>query len=385
MQAADYQVLAPGPVNLHPAVREALSLPMIHHRTPEFDQILRQALQQLKEVFHTKEHVYILTATGSGGMEAMLVNTMNAGDKVLGVDSGKFGERWCEMAKAFGANLHILKTEWGKAVHVSDVAHFLKENPDTKIVMTQACETSTGVLHPLRELGDLIHQYPDTLFLVDGITALGAMPLPMDDWHIDGLIGGSQKAFMLPTGLTFLSLSQKAQKKMQAVKTPRYYFDLPKELKANQNGETFFSSNVTLIRALNVVLKMILQNGLQNHFLNIANRANFTRKFTAELGLEIYSESPSNSITALKVPAGFDGQKIRSHLENKYKITVMGGQDQAKGKIIRIGHMGDIHWDQMQKFILNLAETLKELNPKFESKIPLKQIELEMRAWVVHV
>jgi len=385
MQATDYNVLAPGPVNLHPSVREALALPMIHHRTPEFDQILSRTLKALKEVFHTKEHVYILTATGSGGMEALLINTMNAGDKVLGIDSGKFGERWCEIAKTFGGNLHILKTEWGKAIHTSDVAHFLKENPDTQIVFTQACETSTGVLHPIRELGELIQQYPETLFLVDGITALGAIPLPMDEWHIDGLVGGSQKAFMLPAGLSFLSLSQKAQKKMKTVQTPRFYFDLRKELKANQNGETFFSSNVTLIRALDVVLSMILQKGLHHHFLTIANRANFTRKFTAELGLENYSESPSNSVSALRVPPNMDGQKIRSHLEEKYKITIMGGQDQAKGKIIRIGHMGDIHWDQMQNLMICLAHTLKELNPHHSTAKTLAQLELEMKAWIQHV
>lgn len=385
MQATDYNVLAPGPVNLHPKVMEALALPMIHHRTPEFDRILSQTLHALKEIFHTKEHVYILTSTGSGGMEALLVNTLNSGDKVLGIDSGKFGERWCEMAKTFGADLHVIKTEWGKAVHVSDVAHFLKENPDTKIVMTQACETSTGVLHPLRELGDLIHQYPETLFLVDGITALGAIPLPMDDWLIDGLIGGSQKAFMLPTGLSFLALSKKAQKKMQTVSTPRYYFDLRKELKANQNGETFFSSNVTLIRGLNVVLQMIQKEGLQNHFLTIAHRAEFTRKFAKDLNLELFSESPSNSVTALKTPSNIDGQKIRSLLEEKYKITIMGGQDQAKGKIIRIGHMGHIHWDQMQNLITCLYQVLQSLSPQFQPAKNLNQLQLEMKEWIKHV
>lgn len=380
----DYNVLAPGPVNLHPRVREALSLPMIHHRTPEFDRILTRVLNQLKTIFHTDDPCFILSSTGSGGMEALLVNVLSPGDHVLAIDTGKFGERWAEIASAYGANVTRLKVEWGHAVHVGDVAHHLKDHPDTKIVLCQACETSTGVLNPIRELGELIHQYPDTLFLVDGITALGALPLPMNQWHIDGLVGGSQKAFMLPTGLSFISYSQKAWKKVETAKCPRYYFDIRKEKKANENGETFFSSNVTLIRALDVVLQMILQNGLDQHFLEVSSRATFTRHFCHKLGLHPYPQSPSNSITALLVPPGMDGQKIRARLEEKHKITIMGGQDQAKGKIIRIGHMGYIEWDQMRNLIEKLGDVLKELNPNHQFETSMEQIKMDMKGWPHH-
>jgi aspartate aminotransferase-like enzyme len=388
---SEYNVLAPGPVNLHPKVREALALPMIHHRTPEFDKILSRVLNKLKFVFKTTQPVYILSSTGSGGMEALLVNTLSPGDKVLSLDTGKFGERWGEIAKAFGADIHTLKTTWGEAISPDDVAKFLNNNPDTKIVLCQACETSTGVLNPIKEIGQLINNMPQTLFLVDGITALGAMKLPFDEWQIDGLVGGSQKAFMLPTGLSFISFSKKAWQAIPNSRCPKFYFDIQKESKANQNGETFFSSNVTLIRALDVVLDLIFKTqelnmdnntGLEELFSVIEKRAQFTRQFTKDLGFNLYTSSPANSLSALLVPQGFDGQKIRLLLEQKYKITIMGGQDQAKGKIIRIGHMGNITWEQMQNLIIKLYETMLELNPEY--KIPKKaaQLKNEMKAWV---
>lgn len=348
-------VLAPGPVNLHPKVREALALPMIHHRTPEFDQILKRVLGGLKNVFQTQEDCFVLSCTGSGGMEALLVNTLSPGDKVIGIDSGKFGERWCEMAQTFGAELITHKVEWGKTVRVSDIAALLEKNPKTKIVMTQACETSTGVKHPVKELGELVAKYPDCLFLVDGITALGAFPLPMDEWKIDGLVGGSQKAFMLPTGLAMFSFSKKAWAKIGKNPQARYYFDVGRERKANQNGETFFSSNVTLIRALDVVLQLISEKGLPALFAEIAERARWTREMGKAMGFSLYAEAPAESVTALAVPAGFDGQKIRVELERQFGITIMGGQDQAKGKIIRIGHMGYIQKSDLE----NLKRSLE--------------------------
>jgi aspartate aminotransferase-like enzyme len=357
---AENNVLAPGPVNLHPRVREALALPMIHHRTPEFDQILARVLKRLKNVFQTEQDCFILSSTGSGGMEALLVNTLAPVDKVIGIDSGKFGERWCEMAKTFGAHLITHKVDWGKAVKPADIEALLRLHPDTKIVMTQACETSTGVKHPIEALGKIIQQYPDCLFLVDGITALGAFPLPMDKWYIDGLVGGSQKAFMLPTGLALFSFSKKAWSKIEKNSQPRFYFDVRKERKANESGETFFSSNVTLIRALDVVLGLIEETGLEGLFAEIAERAHWTRAMGKELGFSIYAEVPAESVTALQVPAGMDGQKIRSALESKFNITIMGGQDQAKGKIIRIGHMGYIQKKDLEDLKRGLTQVLEE-------------------------
>lgn len=374
-----YSLLAPGPVNIHPDVRKALALPMIHHRTPEFDQILKKVLQGIKQVFQTKEDVFLMTSTGSGGMEALLVNVLSPGDKVIAIVSGKFGERWADMAQVFGAQVIVHNVPWGQAVNVSDVEGLLRQHPDTRAVLCQACETSTAVAHPIRELAKVIHALPQTLLLVDAITALGAYPLPMDEWHIDGLVAGSQKAFMLPTGMSFISFSQKAWKFVETAKCHRYYFDVRKEKKANLAGETFFSSNVACIRALSVVLELVERQGLQMLFDSIQSRARFTRHFGQALGLTLYAESPSDSVTALALPANIDGQKVRLHLEEKYNITIMGGQDQAKGKIIRIGHMGYIQDDEMLRLVECLGKTLQHFDKNFLSDEKLAKVTRDAR------
>ncbi|MBL7672115.1 MAG: alanine--glyoxylate aminotransferase family protein [Bdellovibrionaceae bacterium] len=358
----DYSLLAPGPVNLHPDVRQALALPMIHHRTPQFDEILKRVLTRLKLVFGTDQAVYMHSSTGSGGMESLLVNVLSPEDQVLVVISGKFGERWAEMAEAFGAHITTLSVPWGESVNPQVVREALEKNPKIRAVLCQACETSTGALHPIQELGLIISKFPNCLFLVDGITAVGAFPLPMDEYKIDGLVAGSQKAFMLPTGLAFVSFSQKAQARFSEAKMKRYYFDIRREQKANLQGETFFSSSVILVRALDVVLDLILAKGLPTLYEEIQNRAQLTRHIAPLLGFKIYPHCPSNSLTALTVPAGVDGQQVRAYLEKHYSITIMGGQDQAKGKIIRIGHMGYILPQEMDSLFECLALTLAALN-----------------------
>jgi aspartate aminotransferase-like enzyme len=304
---------------------------------------------------------------------------MAPGDRVLGIDSGKFGERWCEMVEVFGGKLDRLQVPWGQAVSVEDVRARLEKNPDTRIVMCQACETSTGVAHPIQALGQLVARYPETLFLVDGITALGAMPLPMDAWHLDGLVGGSQKAFMLPTGLTLFSFSKKAWKKIEANPTPRYYFDVRRERQANAKGETFFSSNVTLIRALDVVLDLIEERGLDQLFAEIEKRAVFTREFGQKMGLKLFAEKPSASLTALRVPESIDSQKVRQALEEQHHTTIMGGQDQAKGKILRVGHMGYIQPQQMIDLMMHLGEVLNQADPTLCSLADMKTLKADMQ------
>lgn len=354
-------LLAPGPVQLHPEVQKILSLPMIHHRTPEFDVILKSVLHNLKFLFQTTEPVFMVTSTGSGGMESLLINVLSPKDKVLAIVSGKFGERWADMAEAFGADVHRLHVEWGKSVSILDVETFLKNNPDTEIVMTQACETSTATKHDIASLGKFIST-TKALFLVDGITALGAYELPMDAWHIDGLVAGSQKAVMLPTGMSFVSFSKKAWQKIPKALCPKFYFDITKELKANQKGETLFSSNVPLVRALDFILKRIETIGLNKHYRQLCRRADYTRAMAKELNLKLFSNSPSDSVTALCVPENIDGVALREHLEKKYFLTVMGGQDQLKGQILRLGHMGYIRESDMHETTLRLAQGLIDFN-----------------------
>ncbi len=352
-------LLAPGPVQLHPEVQKILSLPMIHHRTPEFDAILKSALSGLQFLFQTKNPVFMQTSTGSGGMESLLINVLSPKDKVLAIVSGKFGERWADMAECFGADVHRLNIPWGEAVEPKQVQAFLQQNPDTEIVMTQACETSTATAHDIQKLGEVIHP-SKALFLVDGITAVGAYPIPMDQWHIDGLVAGSQKAVMLPTGMSFVSFSEKAWKKIPQAQCLKFYFDIQKEFSANKKGETLFSSNVPLIRALDYVIGRIKILSIEKHFRQLKRRADYTRAMTTALSLTLYSKSPSDSVTALNLPPSMDGAKLREHLEKKYLVTVMGGQDQLKGKILRIGHMGYITDNDLHETTLRLAQGLND-------------------------
>lgn len=370
-------LLAPGPVQLHPEVQKILSLPMIHHRTPEFDAILKSALTRLKIVFQTTQPAFMLSSTGSGGMECLLVNVLSPKDKVIAIISGKFGERWADMAKAFGANVIRHNVEWGSAMKIDDLKNLLKANPDTKIVMSQACETSTATINPIQEMAEVISK-TEALFLVDGITALGAYHLPMDEWKIDGLVGGSQKAFMLPTGMSFLSFSEKAWKKIKTASAPKFYFNIQNEHAANLKGETLFSSNVPLIRSLDFVLQRIEEIGLQKHFKQIARRALYTRQMAQEMGLKLFSKAPSNSVTALCLPSSMDGVQFRNDLESKYQVTVMGGQDALKGKIIRLGHMGYITDHDLHETTLRLARALKDFN----YQINLQELETKSKKYL---
>jgi aspartate aminotransferase-like enzyme len=358
---------------------------MIHHRTPEFDQILARVLKGLKTVFQTKNSVFIHTSTGSGGMESALVNTLSPGNHVLAIVSGKFGERWAEMAKIFGAKVEILNVPWGEAVDPQKVREHLEKSREKNIsitaVLCQACETSTAVAHPIQKIGKIISEFSDTLFLVDGITAVGAYSLPMDEWSIDGLVAGSQKAFMLPTGLSFISFSEKAWRFIEKSKTPKFYFDIQKEKAANAKGETLFSSAVPLIRALDYVLSEVEKNGLQSLYQTIHRRAEMTRLFAPRLGFSLYAQSASDSVTALMVPANMDGQKIRQYLEDQFKITVMGGQDNAKGKIIRIGHMGYIQDTEMRRLFDSLGRTLMHFDPSVLKTSDLEKIMADLALW----
>lgn len=363
-------LLAPGPVQLHPEVQKILSLPMIHHRTPEFDLIFKSALQNLKLLFRTTQPAFMLSSTGSGGMECLLVNVLNEKEKVLAVINGKFGERWADMAQAYGAEILRYETPWGLPASVDEIKKILNQHPDIKIVLIQACETSTATKNPLQEIAAAVAS-TEALLLVDGITALGAYDIPMEQWKIDGLVGGSQKAFMLPTGMSFVAFSEKAWKKIKTSTSKKFYFDIQKELAANLKGETLFSSNVPLIRALDFVLKRILHYGLSEHYKHIARRALYTRTIIEKMGLEVFSSSPSESVTAVRLPSTIDGIKFRNDLEKHYHLTVMGGQDQLKGRIIRLGHMGYITDRDLHETTLRLTRAFNENN----YQINLNEIE----------
>jgi aspartate aminotransferase-like enzyme len=357
-----YTLMTPGPVPLPPEVLDVLAKPMEHHRTPEFIALFNRVLANLKKVFVTNEPAFIHTSTGSGGMESALVNCLSPGDSVLAIVSGKFGERWADMAEVFGAKVTRLEVPWGQAVRLEQVEEALGKEPGTKAILCQACETSTGVLHPIRELAKLTASRK-TILMVDAITALGALPLPMDEWGVDVMIGGSQKAFMLPTGLAFISFSKKAWSLTETSKCPKFYFDIRAERKANDAGESLFSSAVTHIRALDLVLDLFLKQGLHRVHERIQMLSRATIEAASAMGLAIFPQVPSPSLTAIAVPDGIDGQKLRALMEEKSQIIVMGGQDRLKGHVIRVGHMGAISDDDLLKTLKALALGLNTLKP----------------------
>lgn len=385
---SDSLLLTPGPVPVPPSVLQAMSLPIEHHRTPQFQKCLEFVLNQLPELFETKQRAFVHVSTGSGGMESLLVNVLNPKDIVACVVSGKFGERWADMAEAYGADVRRFEVPWGNSTDLGLFEAWLKElknaNQAPQMLMSQACETSTGALHPIREMAQVLRRIsPDTLFLVDAITALGALPLPMDEWDLDGIVGGSQKAFMIPTGLSFVAFSERAWRKIPTAKAPRFYFDIREELAANKRGETNFSSAVPLMRALEVVLKEVQQmGGARKLHQRIAVLSRATKIFLDHVGLKTFPKLASPSLTAVCVPPEFDGSKWRSLLESKYKVVLMGGQDQLKGKVIRLGHMGYISDADQLLALKAIADSARELGASLTTETitnALRLAEVELK------
>jgi len=334
-------LLAPGPTPVPSDVLLAMAAPIIHHRSPDFVPVIDSAKKGLQWLYQTKNDVLILCSTGTGGMVGTVNNFFNRDDKVLVINGGKFGERWTNICRAYGLNVEEIVVEWGYAVKPEVVEEKLKKDKDIKGVFVQATETSTGVYHDIKALASVVKKYSDTLFIVDAISALVAHDLKTDEWGIDVMIGGSQKGVMLPPGMAFVSVSDKAWARAETSKLPKFYFNFRKERANLAKNQTNFTSPVTLIIGLNESLRMLRAEGLENIFRRHATLANATRKAVQAIGLEIYPrESPSNSVTAIMSPPGIDGQAIYKNLREKYGITAAGGQDKAKGKIFRIAHLG---------------------------------------------
>ncbi|MDP2279089.1 MAG: alanine--glyoxylate aminotransferase family protein [Nitrospirota bacterium] len=334
-------LLAPGPTPVPSEALLAMAMPIIHHRSPDFTPVLDAAKNGLKWLYQTKNDVLILCSTGTGGMVGAVNNFFSPGDKVLTVNGGKFGERWTKICKAYGLQAEEIIVEWGYAVKPETIEAKLKNDPSIKGVFVQASETSTGVYHDIEALAKVVRKYENTILIVDAISAIVAHDLRMDEWGIDVMIGGSQKGVMLPPGLAFVGISEKAWKFSEKSKCPRFYFNFKKERENLAKNQTNFTSPVTLIIGLNESIKLLQKEGLENVFKRHERLANATRAGVKALGLELYpKESPSNSVTAVCAPSGIDGQAIYKNLREKYGITAAGGQDHVKGKIFRIAHLG---------------------------------------------
>ncbi|MBI4526417.1 MAG: alanine--glyoxylate aminotransferase family protein [Deltaproteobacteria bacterium] len=334
-------LLAPGPTPIPDEVTRAMAATIVHHRTPQYSRIFSEARQGLKTLFGTQNDVLVLASSGTGAMEAAVANLFSPGEKVLVVNGGKFGERWLNISNAFGLQPIDLKVEWGKAVKVEAIEEQLKRHSDIQGIFVQASETSTTAVHPVREIARLTRNGP--LLVVDGVTAVGVFPVPLDAWGIDVLVTGSQKALMLPPGLGFIGLSDRAWQRMEKAKLPRFYFDLKLERKSQQKASSAFTPAVSLVFGLKASLEMMQKEGLENVYARHERLARATRAAATALGLKLLApESPSPAVTGILLPDGVDGEKLLDYLRDQMGITFAEGQDQLKGKIIRIAHVGYI-------------------------------------------
>lgn len=341
---AKYRLFAPGPTPVPESVRLRMAEAVLHHRTPAFGAVIERVREDLRSVFQTDQEVLSISGSGTAGMDGAVANFLSRGDKALFINGGKFGERWGKILKAYGCEGIELKVEWGQPVDPVAVKEVLDQHEDIRGVYLQASETSTGTLNPFREIAALCADR-DTLCVVDGITAVGVIDIAQDRDGIDVLVSGAQKAFMLPPGLAFVGVSEKAWRFNERSDLPKFYLDFAAERKSAGKNQTAYTSSVSLVSGLEESLRLILEEGLENVWARHARLAEATRAGMGALGCDLFSKAPVNGITAVYSPGGMDAGKIVGRLRDHYNLTIAGGQDHAKGKIFRVAHMG--HFDQL--------------------------------------
>lgn len=331
-------LLAPGPTPVPPAVLLAMAQPMIHHRTPEYEALFADVRRDLRLLFQCKNEVLMFAASGTGAMEGAVVNTLSPGDRVIVVRGGKFGERWADICQAYG--LHVLPVDvpYGKSVDPAAVAGALERAPASKAVFATHSETSTGAVHDIQALAGIVRR-TEALLVVDAITSLGVMDLPMDDWGVDVTVSGSQKALMLPPGLSFAALSDRAWERVPLARLPKFYFDFVRERKAIGGNQSAYTPAVSLVVGLRETLRLILTEGLPGVFARHDRLARAARAGVQALGLTLFAEHPGAACTAVTAPPGIDGGAVVKGMR-KRSITIAGGQGSMKGKMFRISHMG---------------------------------------------
>ncbi len=335
-----YQLMAPGPTPVPSQVLLAMAQPMIHHRTPEYEAIFVEVRAGLKKLFQTTEDVIPLTCSGTGAMEAAVVNTLSAGDKVAVVRAGKFGERWVEIARAYGLNVLEIVADFGDTVPVERVAETLAAHRDVRAVLTQHSESSTAVLHDVKGYAAATRQ-TDAILIVDAVSSLGIADLPMDRWGVDVVVAGSQKGLMLPPGLAFCAFSERAWQHARRSTLPKYYFNLTEERRCLVKNEAHFTPAVSIVVGLREVFRMLEAEGLAQVFARHDRLARATRAGAESLGLRLFARAnPSPALTAIISPDGVDSEKIVAAYSKDHNITIAGGQGEMKGKLFRLGHMG---------------------------------------------
>ena len=375
-------LLTPGPTPLPPQVREALAGPIIHHRTSQYRALFKRVLQGMQAVMQTASPVICFTSSGTGAMEAAVVNLLSPGEEAIVVLGGKFAERWQHLCKAYGISAVTVPVSYGEAVDPGQVACALQAHPKAKAVFATLCETSTGVVHDVQAIAAITRKSPAVL-VVDAISGLLADECPTDQWGIDVLLSGSQKGLMLPPGLAFMSLSERAWALVEQARTPRFYTDLRLYKKALADDDTPFTSSVSLVIALDEALKLVQQRGRAQVIARCALMAQATRAGAEALGLSLFAKRPSNGVTAVSVPAGVDGKKLTALMYDRSRVMVAGGQGEMAGKIFRIAHMGFISPEDILAGLTALEQALNELGHKVAVGDGVKAAQAVLEA-VVH-
>ncbi len=353
------QLRIPGPTPCPDEVLKAIGRQMINHRGKSFVEMSNRIIPKLQECFQTKNDLVILTTSGTGGLESAVVNTLSPGDKVLGISIGVFGDRFAECAKVYGAQVIPLKYEFGKTANPDDIRKALKDNPDIKAVLVTHNETSTGTTNPLQEIAKAIKEF-DKLTLVDAVSSMSSIDLPVDAWGLDVVVSGSQKGWMVPPGLAFISVSERGWKAHAEAKMPRFYFDYSRAKKFAADGQTPWTPAVSVYFGLDVALDMMLKEGLQNIFARHKRVADKARAWVKARGLRLLPEErfASNTVTAVHVPDDIDESKFRTTLRTEYQVEIAGGQGAMKGKVFRIGHLGFIDDKDMDEMTAAMDQAL---------------------------
>ena len=349
----------PGPTPCPAEVLQAMARPMINHRGPEFGQILNDVTAKLKQLFQTKGDVFLLTCSGTGGLEAAIVNTLSPGDKVLSVAVGVFGERFATIAQKFGAEVIPLNFEWGKAADVDEIRRALRTEPKIKAVLVTHNETSTAVTNDLASISSVVKEF-DKLLLVDAISSLGSIDLPVDKWHCDVTVTGSQKGWMVPPGMAMVSVSEKAWQAYESAKMPHFYWDFGKARSYLEKGQTPWTPVVPIVFALAVSLEMMLKEGLPEIVARHARIGKAACDGVKSLGLSLYADEnyASNTVTAVAATNGLDTKKLIGIMREEHQIVLAGGQQSLGGKIFRIGHLGWVTEEDIETVISALKTAL---------------------------
>ena len=364
------RLFTPGPTPLLPAAQTAMASFTAHHRTADFKALFERVLADLKEFIGTKNDVLVLASSGTGVMEASVSNLTSPGDKVLVLTAGKFGERWTGLAKAFGCQVEVLSAPYGETFSGDEIRSRI--NPDFRAVFVQATESSTGARHDVEAIAKIVRaQGDETLLVVDAITGLGTTRLDVDRWGVDVIIGGSQKALMMPPGLAYCAVSERAWKRMDSTTSPRYYFDLRKERKSAAKGETAYTPATSLFAALGAALEFVrsmgsgdLARGREELIDNAERCAEMTRAGAEALGLKLYASSPAAALTAICPPDGVDSGKIVKQFRESFDAVVANGQGEMKGKLFRIAHIGYYDYLDTVGILGALEQVLAQLTEK---------------------